>query len=212
MARPGLAHEATRAARASRSGMSTELGVGAQSSRLVSATSLPNPFAFLRLSFPFCTVGIEFESPEKAPAGLGFCPKAFQNLRPRSFSPQTVLGVSPLTQPGSCLGSSVPMPPGLCATVGTHREMEALDLSPEAAGCLGRSDDPHGRAQVDPALAGAGPAAQAAWACSVPWDPSRSVSPQLRPGRKPSRGSRWALTGARPRATALTPPLPLLPA
>lgn len=31
-----------------------------------------------------------------------------------------------------------------------------------------------------------------------PWDPSRSVSPQHRAGRKPPRGSRQALTGAGP--------------
>lgn len=47
------------------------------------------------------------------------------------------------------------MPPGLCAPVGTHRGTEALGLSPEAAGCLGRPDAPHGWAQVGPALAGA---------------------------------------------------------
>lgn len=192
MARPGLAHEATRAGRAGRSRMSIELGVAAQSSRPVSATSLPRHLG--RILSHFCTSvsssvqwGLNLRVRRSPAAGLGFCPKAFQNLEPRSFSPRTALGG--LTTHTPWLTSRQLCPNAPSALLWGHTEGQRPWACPQ------KLQDAWG--DLAPPTAGLRLVQlwQGPW---DPWDPSRSVSPQHRAGRKPPRGSRQALAGAGP--------------
>lgn len=147
MARPGLAHEATRAGRAGRSRMSTELGVVAQSSRPVSATSLPRHLG--QILSHFCTSvsssvqwGLNLRVRRSPAAGLGFCPKAFQNLEPRSFSPRTALGGLTTHTPWLTSRQLCPNAPWALRSCGDTRRDGGLGLVPRSCRMPGETRRP----------------------------------------------------------------------